>query len=79
MHSLNHEILLFYIEIFISNLLVCHVTVLLINRVRFCHGNLTRTPRVAGYGLKFLNMVGFLQRQMTRKPYTPYQEIILPL
>jgi hypothetical protein len=35
LHSINPKILLSHVEIFISNLISCHVTVFLIYKVRF--------------------------------------------
>jgi hypothetical protein len=44
-----------------------------------CWGNLARVPWASSYGPKLLDMTGSLQRHMARGPYTPYQEVTLPL
>jgi hypothetical protein len=44
-----------------------------------CWGKLPRVPWAAGYGPKLLDTTGSLQRYMAGGPYTPYQELTLPL
>jgi hypothetical protein len=41
--------------------------------------NLPQVQWVTGYGLKTLDTIDFLQRQMAGEPYTTYQEMAPPL
>jgi hypothetical protein len=45
----------------------------------YCRGNLSRVPRAIQYGPKLKNVISFLQRHTAGEPYTPYQEVTLPV
>jgi hypothetical protein len=45
----------------------------------YCRGKLPRVRWAACYGPKLLDTTDFLQRHMDGGPYTPYQEVTLPL
>jgi hypothetical protein len=45
----------------------------------YCRGKLPQIPCAASYSPKLLDMTDFLQQHTAEGPYTPYQEVTLPL